>query len=112
MQKKNTNKRSRKYCDPFPSAGIFYVQSRKKVHQPVIRNENNLPLKKVKKMKHAFVIRNSSAFDAILEILVFGYKNTKSCQKYCEDFAFLHRHETNIINVVIQFSLKQNFQNL
>lgn len=109
--KTTTNKRSSKYCVPFPGAGIFYEQSRKQVQrQPVIRNEDNLPLRKVNKTKYG--VRNSSAFDAIIEVLVFSYKNTKSCQKYCEDIVFLHNAVTNIINVVVSFATKQNFRNL
>ena len=109
------NKRSRKYCDAFPAATMFYGESNKKIKkQPVIRNGTSLRPNMINKEK--YVTRNTSVFDAIAEIFVFANINFSSCREKFNEIAKLTVDETNFINVIVKFSssrfIQSDFQNL
>ena len=108
-EEKGKNKRVQKYCDAFPAINTHYDQSGKTMNRrPVIRNATTLLPKVINKKK--YVIRNTSAFDVIAEVLIFGYSNVRYCREYCDNIKS-KIDKTNIMRAVIQFCSCANFQN-
>lgn len=103
------NKKSRKHYKQFSQAEMCYKhQSKKnieKVH--VIKNATKLNPRVLK--KKIYHLKNTSAFDAVLESLIFCYKNLKTCRKLCDDI-YVEQKGFDIFNLVKNFTSRPNYQ--
>lgn len=89
---------------------MFYKQSTKKItKQPVIRNGSVLKPKNWKKQTLSF--KNTSLFDSLSEIMMFGCNNFKTCRLNCKDIITDGSSKINIYSAVFELVEKANLKN-
>lgn len=121
MRKKNTVTKTKEkpivksqaYCKPFPGAKAFYNEqlNYKKIKKQSEVFQNATKFRPIKFNGMFYIVGDTSAFDALIEVLYFSYRSLKGCKELCDEICSPKDTENNVIQLLKDFFLKQNYAN-